>query len=150
VAGDRYHPGAQPDAAGKSRHGGQRLQVALEQICPGGQGIGVGAGPAGLFEQAHTDRVQGQAPGGEQPNVPPLSNARADLGTRLKDEGLQAPVEQVSGGGQTDRAGPDHHHRQAGAGAGGGAGVLDRERVDAATARHRMLLELVDRQPSMW
>ena len=149
LAGDRDHRGVQPDAAGQGGQGGQRCQVALEQVGAGGQGVGVGAGPAGLLEQAHADRVQGQAPGGEQPHVPPLSNVGPDLGTGLEDEGFQAAVEQVGGGGQPDRAGPDDHHRQAGAGAGGGVGVLDREGVDAVGARHRMLLEHLDRQSSM-
>ena len=149
LSGDRDHLGVQVDAAGEGGDGGQRLQVVLEQVGAGGQGVRVRAGPAGLLEQAHADRVQGQAPGGEQPHVPPLGDVGPDLRARLEDEGLQAPVEQVGSGGQPDRAGPNDHHRQAGAGAGGGVGVLDREAVDAVVARHRMLLEHVDRQPSM-
>jgi hypothetical protein len=100
-----------------------------------GKGVGVGAGPAGLVEQACADRVQGQAPRGEQPHVPPLGDVGADLGTCLEDEGLQAAVEQVGSGGQPDGAGPNDHHRQVGT----GGGVLDRQGVDAVGARHRML-----------
>jgi hypothetical protein len=99
VAGDGNHGGVQTDAAGQGRHGGQRCQVVLEQVGPGGQGVGVGTGPAGSVEQARADRIEGQAPGGEQPHVPPLSNIRPDLGTCLEDERLQAPVEQVGSGG---------------------------------------------------
>jgi hypothetical protein len=75
--------------------------------------------------------------------VPPLGDVGADLGARLEDEGFQAPVEQVGGGGQADRAGPDDHHGQAGAGAGGGVGVLDREGVGAVGVGHRLLLKFL-------
>jgi hypothetical protein len=78
----------QPNAAGQGRQGSQRLQVVLEQVVPGGEGIGVGTDPAEPLEQAHADRVQGQAPWREQPHVPPLRDVRADLGTRLEGEGL--------------------------------------------------------------
>jgi hypothetical protein len=80
LAGDRDHGGVQPDAAGQGGEGGQRLQVALQQVGPGEQGVRVGAGPAGLLEQAHADWVQGQAPGGEQPHVPPLGDVGPDSG----------------------------------------------------------------------
>jgi hypothetical protein len=80
VAGDRGHGGVELDAAGQGGEGGQRLQVALQQVGAGGQGLGVGAGPPGLVEQAHADWVQGQAPGGEQPHVPPLGDVGPDLG----------------------------------------------------------------------
>jgi hypothetical protein len=43
--------------------------------------------------------------------MPPLGDVRPDLGTGLEDEGFQAAVEQVGSGGQSDRAGPDDHHR---------------------------------------
>jgi len=98
AAGDRDHPGVHPDAAGQGGQGGQRRQVVLEQVGAGGQGVGVRAGPAGLLEQPHADRVQGQAPGGEQPHMPPLRNVRPDLGTGLQDEGFEAAVEEVGGG----------------------------------------------------
>ena len=59
--------------------------------------------------------------------MPPLSDVRPDLRAGLQDEGFQAAVEQVGGGGQPDRAGADDHHRQARAGGGSGVGILGRE-----------------------
>ena len=72
-------------------------------------GFGWRSGQAELLEASE---VVFQRPGmddlavAEQPHVSPLSNVRPDLGTCLEDEGLQAPVEQVGGSGQADRAGP--------------------------------------------
>jgi hypothetical protein len=92
LSGDRDRRGVQPDAAGQGGQRGQRRQVGLQQVGAGGQGVGVGAGPAGPVEQAHADRVQGQAPGGEQPHVPPLGDVGPDLAAGLQDKGFQASL----------------------------------------------------------
>jgi hypothetical protein len=73
--------------------------------------------------------------------VAPLGDVGPDLRAGLKDEGFQAAVEQVGGGGQADRAGADHHHRQAGVRGGSAVGVLGRERLVAVVAGHRRLLK---------
>jgi hypothetical protein len=110
LAGDGDHPGVEVDAAGQCGEGGQGLQVVLEQVGAGGEGVGVGTGPAGPLEQAHADWVQDQAPGREQPHVSPLGDAGPHLETGLQDEGFQAALQQMGGSGQADRAGPDDHY----------------------------------------
>ena len=73
--------------------------------------------------------------------MPPLGDVGADLWTGLEDEGFQTAVEQVSGGRQAHRAGPNHHDRQAGAGGGGSVGILNVEGLGAVTRHHAVLLK---------
>jgi hypothetical protein len=129
VAGNGDHRGVEPDAACEGGQGGQRLQVVLQQVGAGGERVGVGTDPAGLVEQAHADRIQRQAPGREKRHVPPLGDVGADLRAGFQDEGFQAAVQQVGGGGQPNWASSDDHHRESGAGGRGGVGVVNPGRL---------------------
>jgi hypothetical protein len=113
LAGDADHPVVELDPAGDRGKGGQRKQVAVEQVAAGGQLVRVRRRPAGGGQQPHSGRVKGQAPRAEQAHVPPVGEVGTDLVSRLQHRGLLTPGEQVGGGGQTDRAGADDGNGEA-------------------------------------
>jgi hypothetical protein len=57
--------------------------------------------------------------------VSPLGDAGTDLWARFEDEGFQATVEEVGGGGQPYWTGSDDHHGEPGPGGWGCVGVID-------------------------
>src|SRR5690606_40733703 len=95
---------------------GERLQVLLGPVAAGGIGGGVGAHPAGGGEELLGGGVDDLAPGGEQAHVRPLAHRGASGRPGFQDQGLDALVDQVGGGGQAGGAGPDHDDGQLGGG----------------------------------
>ncbi|MDP9816757.1 hypothetical protein J3R04_002727 [Spirilliplanes yamanashiensis] len=128
-----HHAGSQAQVR---RDGGQlrqRLEVLLDQLGAGGQGLVVGGGPAGGVEQPPGGGVDVVAPRAEEGHVTPLPHRRAGGVAGLQHDERQAPLVQVRGGGQADGPGADHHD---GVRAGGGAaGRLGRGVRRSAAAR---------------
>ncbi|ELS54835.1 hypothetical protein STVIR_4194 [Streptomyces viridochromogenes Tue57] len=113
-AGDAGDAGAGAHSAAEDV--GQGLQVLLGPVAAGGVGRRVGPRPAGRREELLGDRVDHFAPGGEQPDVRPLAHRRPGGRAGFQDEGFDAPVDEVGGGGQADGAGSDHDDGQLGGG----------------------------------
>ena len=135
-ASDRDHPGVQPNPTGQIRQRRQWPQIGVQQVPARGQGFQIGTGPARLIKQAHTDRIHGQAPGREEPDMPPLSDVIPDLRARLQHKRFEAAVEQVYRGGQPDRASADYDHRQVGEDGGGTIETLRRQQLAPGLGCH--------------
>ena len=109
-AGDASDAGAEADLVAKDV--GQRLEVMLRPVAAGRVGRTVRADPAGGGQELLGGRVDHLGPGGKEPHVAPLTHSGTCGVTGLQNQGFQAPLNEVCGGGQADRAGPDDHDGQ--------------------------------------
>ena len=85
------------------------LQVLLDQLGAGWQDRKVRTDPTRPPQQSGGGRVDRVPPRREERDVRPLGDGGSDLVAGLQDQGLQAPFDQVRGGGQPNRAGADDH-----------------------------------------
>jgi ArsR family transcriptional regulator len=106
-AGDRDDAMAGADAPGELGDGGQRQQVALTQLGAGRVRLGVRGVPAGPLEQPLGDRVDAEAPGGEEADVTPARHAGGDLRPGLEDDRLQPAIDEPDRRGEADGTGSD-------------------------------------------
>ncbi len=110
--GDGHHAGAVAHVWLERGQVGEGLQVLVGELRAGRQPLGVGLDPAGVGEEATGCGVDGVPPRREQPHVPPLPHRGGRAVTGFQDGERQTSLVQVRGGGQTDRAGPDHDDGQ--------------------------------------
>ena len=73
----------------------------------GRQGVGVGCGPAGSFEETLCGGVEVVLPRREEPRVPPLGDRGSCRGPGLEDQERQSALSEVGSGGKADGASAD-------------------------------------------
>ncbi len=115
-AGARDAGDARAGADAVAEHVGERLQVEVGPVASGGVGGRVGPRPSGGGQELLGGGVDDLAPGGEQPHVRPLAHRGAGGGPGFQDQGFDALVDEVGGGGQAGGSGPDHDDGQLGGG----------------------------------
>jgi len=99
--------GAEADAVSQFRHGGERRQVALDEILPGGERFGIWRGPPAPRQETGRGLVYDVPPGGEEANVAPVQDGGADGGACLEHDRVFAPGDEMGGGGESDGAAAD-------------------------------------------
>ena len=123
---------------------GERHEVLSDEVGSGRHAIGVGMPPARRLEQSPGGRVDEVPPRREQPGVSPAADAVGDAVARLVDAEVEAALDEVRGGGETDRPGPDDRDREAGQAIGAS------RRRGQIHERHAVLLYIEGCRCSVW
>jgi hypothetical protein len=108
VAGHLDHAGIEPQPRAYLRQGGERGQIALDELASGRIDVAVGLEPfATVGQELARGPIDHVTPGGEEPDMPPGQDIGAGNRASLKDDGLLTLRQQLRRGGKTDRAGAD-------------------------------------------
>jgi hypothetical protein len=90
----------------------QRLEIALDDVTPGGIAVGRGRRPALSRKQLGGGRVDVVLPRREDSDVRPRAHARADAVASLEHERLDAAGHKMGGGRQAHGPSADHRDRK--------------------------------------
>ena len=91
-----------------SGRSGEWFEVVLDEVAAGGVLVGVGGDPAVGLEQPSGGGVDVVAPRREQLDMRPFADAGGDVVADLEHDERDVALVEVGGGGEADRAGPDH------------------------------------------
>lgn len=104
---DREHPVIGANPACQLGRVGQGLEVVIHELGAGGQRCGARRFPTSGVQQPRRGGIDVVAPGREELDVAPFADGGAHLRSNLEHQRLQPLFEQVRGGGQSGRTGPD-------------------------------------------
>ena len=100
------------EARGQLGRSRERFEIGADQFGSGWKNIGRRRSPAVTIEKRRRGGVNAVAPRREDANMAPIPQVRADRGAGFIELHRHAARDQMRGGGEADRAGPDHGNRK--------------------------------------